>query len=91
MRMSSPLFDGTEDFAEFTMADGTPGCLHMDVSAAKDTIARMRTMEQDLGVHIALAHDISWILKGTNKTLLSLLDAELVRVAQEKCPVNTPL
>lgn len=49
------------------------GCLHTDVAAARDTLARMRMME-GIGVHIALAHDATWMGSESNPVLLSLLD-----------------
>jgi hypothetical protein len=63
----------------------------MDLPAAGETIARLRTLERDFGVHIALAHDVSWILDGGNKVLTSLIEPELLRIAQVKCPQNAIL
>ncbi|KAL2816065.1 beta-lactamase-like protein [Aspergillus cavernicola] len=74
---SRALFDGTKEFGTFALPDGGGTfCLHMDVVAAKDTLARMRVMEKDLGVHIALAHDVSWMGEESDSVLLSLLDGE---------------
>ncbi|KAJ5631985.1 hypothetical protein N7490_008324 [Penicillium lividum] len=57
------------------MPDGSTFCLHTDVAAARDTLARIRVMETELGVHITLAHDATWMEEGKNAvTLLSLLD-----------------
>jgi hypothetical protein len=35
-------------------------------------------MEQDLKVHIAFAHDISWIKEGSDKVLMSLVDGDII-------------
>lgn len=56
------------------MPDGSTFCLHTDVGAARDTLARIRVMENVLGVHVALAHDATWMEQGKNGVLLSLLD-----------------
>ncbi|KAJ5932831.1 hypothetical protein N7516_007320 [Penicillium verrucosum] len=56
------------------MPDGSTFCLHTDVAAARDTLARIRVMESELGVHVALAHDATWMEEGKNAVLLSLLD-----------------
>jgi hypothetical protein len=49
----------------------------MDITAAKDTMARIRVLEKEMGVHLAFAHDISWVEAGTDDVLLSLLDDDL--------------
>lgn len=72
------LLDGAKEFGTFKLPDGSMFCLHSDVSAAKDTLARMRGMES-LGAHIALAHDTTWMEKENDPVLLSLLDAEFLR------------
>jgi hypothetical protein len=82
------LLDGREEFATFEYPDGSPGCLQWDVPAAKDTIARIKIMVQDMGVHVALAHDISWMMEDSNQMLLSLLDAPLLDATRERCPLN---
>ncbi|KAL1961884.1 hypothetical protein VTN77DRAFT_964 [Rasamsonia byssochlamydoides] len=71
---SRALLDGLRDFAIFELPDGSQSYLQADIPAARDTVARIRTIEKDLGVHIALAHDTSWMLEEANQTLLSLLD-----------------
>lgn len=58
--------------------------LHGDVSAAEDTIAKLRVLERECGVHVALAHDASWIKEGSDAVLMSLLDDYMVRAAKER-------
>ncbi|KAF3386208.1 3-hydroxyisobutyrate dehydrogenase [Penicillium rolfsii] len=70
---SRVIFDGLKDFGTFELPDGGVFCLHEDTTAARDTLARMRIMEE-LGVHIALAHDASWMEEENDAVLLSLLD-----------------
>jgi hypothetical protein len=62
--------------------------LHTDLTAAKDTIAKIQMLEADYGAHIALAHDASWLKKGTDKVLMSLLDDRMKRAAKEKIPYD---
>ncbi|OJJ55817.1 hypothetical protein ASPSYDRAFT_48061 [Aspergillus sydowii CBS 593.65] len=70
---SRELFDGVKEFGTFKLPDGSTGCLHTDAAAARDTLARMRMMEE-IRVHIALAHDATWMDSESNPVLLSLLD-----------------
>lgn len=51
--------------------------LHADLAAAKDTISRLKTLEEDFGVQTVLAHDASWIVEGEDDVLLSLLDEHM--------------
>jgi hypothetical protein len=62
--------------------------LHTDLTAAKDTIAKIRMLEAAYGAHIALAHDASWLKKGTDKVLMSLLDGRMKKAAKEKIPYD---
>jgi hypothetical protein len=62
--------------------------LHTDLTAAKDTIAKIRMLEADYRAHIALAHDASWIKKGTDNVLMSLLDDKMRLAAKEKIPYD---
>lgn len=39
-----------------------------------DTLARMRILEKQMGVHVALAHDATWMENESSPVLLSLLD-----------------
>jgi hypothetical protein len=45
-------------------------------------------LEIDYGAHIALAHDASWLKKGTDKVLMSLLDDTMRVAAKEKIPYD---
>ncbi|KAL3478473.1 beta-lactamase-like protein [Aspergillus californicus] len=71
---SRALLDGTKDFGTFQLPDGSMCQLHTDISAARDTLARIRVLERELGFHIALAHDAGWMESEDNPVLLSLLD-----------------
>jgi len=48
-------------------------CLQADLEAARDTLQRIKLAEQDLGIHVALAHDAEWMKQGGNATLMGLL------------------
>lgn len=72
------LLDGTKEFGTFKLPDGSTFCLHTDVSAAKDTMARIRVMES-LGGHTALAHDTTWMEEEDDPVLMSLLDTAFLR------------
>lgn len=74
--LSRALLDGVKDFARFPLPGGTHFCLHTDLDAARDTVARVRYLETHRGVHVALAHDTSFIEDGQDTVLLSLLDEE---------------
>lgn len=65
------------------MSDGSTGSLQADIRAAKDTIAKIRIMEQNLKVHIAFAHDASWMKEGSDKVLMSLLDSDMMDKIKE--------
>jgi hypothetical protein len=60
--------------------------LHTDISAAKDTISRIRVLVKQFGVHVALAHDAAWLKEGTDEVLMSLLDESMKRAARERIP-----
>jgi hypothetical protein len=62
--------------------------LHADLAAAKDTIASIARLEKDYGAHIALAHDASWLKKGTDEVLMSLLDDKMRVAAKERIPYD---
>ncbi|KAK6376291.1 hypothetical protein LTS17_006886 [Exophiala oligosperma] len=64
---TKPLLDGKYDIAEMTRPDGSKWSLHEDVCAAKDTIAKIRSMEVEYGCRVALAHDASWMLQNNEK------------------------
>lgn len=60
--------------------------LHSDIAAAKSTIKKIQTLEKDFNFHVALAHDASWMKKGTNEVLMSLLDDHMKLAAKERIP-----
>lgn len=66
------------------MPDGSSACLQADLVSAKDTLKRIKKMEEDLGCHIAFAHDTQWIQSGTNETLMSMLDEDMRSVAVDR-------
>lgn len=86
-RNSSEIYSGICDFAMFDTPNGR-ACLHTDIPAAKKTIARLRTMESELGVHIAFAHVTQWMKDGKDKVLMSLLDNHLTVAAKELIPYD---
>lgn len=73
-----------QDIAQFQGPDLKPMSLHTDIASARDTMAKLRTLETDYGAHIALAHDASWLKKGTDRVLMSLLDERMKLAAKEK-------
>ena len=62
--------------------------LHTDLTSATDTIAKIRQLETNFGVHTALAHDASWLKQGTDQVLMSLLDSKMRVAAKEKIPFD---
>lgn len=68
------LLDGKFKIACWCTPDGEQASLHQDIEAAYSTMARIRALEK-AGVHICLAHDLSWTEEGRRKdqTLLQLL------------------
>ncbi|OAL44018.1 Metallo-hydrolase/oxidoreductase [Pyrenochaeta sp. DS3sAY3a] len=85
---SRELLDGKCEIAHF---NGNMS-LHTDIHAAKDTISRIQILEKEHGVHVALAHDASWMKHGTDDVLMSLLDNDLTaavkngRIARDEIP-----
>ncbi|KAL3458358.1 beta-lactamase-like protein [Aspergillus heterothallicus] len=71
---SRDLLNGTKSFGTFPLPDGSMTCLHADPDAARDTLAKLRVLERDMGAHVALAHDASWMVEGGDEVLMSLLD-----------------
>lgn len=47
--------------------------LHKDLNAARETIEKIRLAESKYGMHVALAHDESWLKSQDNPVLMSLL------------------
>ncbi|KAH7000691.1 beta-lactamase-like protein [Ilyonectria destructans] len=71
---SQALLNGEAEMACFTKANGvTAAYLHMDVAAARDTIERIKKARSDYGMHVALAHDDSWLIDQSDKVLMTLL------------------
>jgi hypothetical protein len=60
--------------------------LHTDISAAKDTISKIRILEKEHGFHVALAHDAAWMKEGVDEVLMSLLDKILLTAARARIP-----
>ncbi|KAE8163788.1 hypothetical protein BDV40DRAFT_287492 [Aspergillus tamarii] len=83
------LLDGTKEFGTFELG-GSMACLHTDVTAAKDTLARIRLMEKELGVHVALAHDATWMQEENDPVLLSLLDEKFTKDMRAAFPQQQP-
>lgn len=71
IRSCRALLNGSKEFALFDTPNGK-ACLHSDISAAKRTIGALNQAERD-GMHIAMAHDVEWMLDGTDEVLLSLI------------------
>ncbi|CAO2656510.1 Nn.00g053130.m01.CDS01 [Neocucurbitaria sp. VM-36] len=76
---SRELLDGKQEIAQF---NGTMS-LHSDLHAAKETIAKIRNLERERDFHVALAHDASWLKKGTDSVLMSLLDDYMEAAVKE--------
>ncbi|KAF4547616.1 Metallo-beta-lactamase-like protein 2 [Elsinoe fawcettii] len=73
---SREIMDGQQDFATWYTGDGRLCSLHEDISAAKATVDKLRMLEQE-GAHIALAHDVEWMLRKDDAVLMSLLSADM--------------
>lgn len=72
---SRALLKGEADIACYTTPDGKrTAYLHMDLEVAQTTIGRIRKAEKEHGVHVALAHDESWLVTQHDPILMSLLD-----------------
>jgi hypothetical protein len=80
--------DGTRAIAEFPGPGAVSMSLHTDLAAAKETIAKIGLLETKFGGHTALAHDATWLKKGTDQVLMSLLDDEMRVAAKEKIPYD---
>ncbi|RYO62665.1 hypothetical protein AA0116_g4376 [Alternaria tenuissima] len=85
---SRDLLDGLREIAEFQGPGAVSMSLHTDLTSAKDTIAKIRQLETNFGVHTALAHDASWLKQGTDQVLMSLLDSKMRVAAKEKIPFD---
>ncbi|OAL42547.1 Metallo-hydrolase/oxidoreductase [Pyrenochaeta sp. DS3sAY3a] len=76
---SRKLLDGQEQFAQVKMPAGKWWCLHTDVEAARDIIARLKRSERDYSARIAMTHDADWIKAGSDLVLMSMLGDEAKR------------
>jgi len=85
---SRELLEGKYEIAEFCVPGLGKQSLHSDIPAAKGTMERIRILERDFGFHVALAHDASWMKKGEDEVLMSLLDGRLRKAAKEKIPFD---
>lgn len=83
---SRELLDGTCEIAQFCVPGIGNMSLHSDVSAAKDTISKIRMLEKDFDFHVALAHDAAWMKAGSDRVLMSLLDEHMACAAKERIP-----
>ncbi|KAL3485033.1 hypothetical protein BJX62DRAFT_247908 [Aspergillus germanicus] len=70
---SRALLDGTKSFGTFDLPNGNRISLHTDADAAHNTLVRPRILKE-MGMHIALAHDASWMEERTDEVLMSSLD-----------------
>ncbi|KAK4944634.1 hypothetical protein LTR10_016068 [Elasticomyces elasticus] len=69
------IYQGLHDFAVFTLPGGQKACLQEDLTAAKDTLRRIRRFEDTHSAKVCLAHDATWINPVTpDELLMSLLD-----------------
>lgn len=75
--------DGTDSIAEFDDGKGGKSSMHHDLPVAKETILKIRQMEKTHGLHVVLAHDETWLRKGTDTVLMSLL-TEDTKILQKK-------
>ncbi|KAF4545863.1 uncharacterized protein LTHEOB_4515 [Lasiodiplodia theobromae] len=82
---SKKLLDGLCDFAVFESPTGQKMCLQHDIPAAKDTLRRIKEF-QNMGAHVALAHDAEWMKEGSNQVLMTLLGDDMKRAAVERIP-----
>jgi len=60
--------------------------LHESLHDARDTVRKLNILENKYGAHIALAHDSSWMLAGTDKVLMSLLQDDMLDFATNRLP-----
>ncbi|PZD39372.1 Lactamase-B domain containing protein [Pyrenophora tritici-repentis] len=85
---SRDLLDEKQEIAEFPGPGTECVSLHTDMATAKETMAKIRRLEKDVGVHTALAHDALWMKNGTDQVLMSLLDDKMKAAAKEKIPYD---
>jgi hypothetical protein len=85
---SRALLDGTADFRVWKSPQGEEQSLHEDLGAVRTTVQKIKAFELNYGAHVALAHDSSWMLAGTDDVLMSLLDDDLREFAKTKLPID---
>jgi hypothetical protein len=73
------------DFASGLSDTASP---HVDIEAAKMTMRKLRKMEMDHGLHVALTHDDAWIREGTDEVLMSLVNDEIKARLRRSPPPN---
>ena len=64
---------GRREIAVVPRDDGSTFCLHADLPTAKDTIRRLKECKEAYDIHIAMAHDATWVLSRGNEVLMSML------------------
>jgi len=84
------LLDGKSEIAEFCVPHIGKMTLHADLTAARSTISKIRTLEKDFGVRTVLAHDVSWIVEGEDGVLLSLLDKHMLQAREQVVKGDIP-
>jgi hypothetical protein len=77
-----------KEIATFSGPGVESASLHADIHAAKDTISKIRILEDEYGVHTALAHDAMWLREGKDRVLMSLLDDKLQAAAKDRIPYD---
>ena len=80
------LLEGRQDFQTWTNPHGEVASLHEDLCAAKDTVRKIRELETEYGMHVALAHDTSWMLAAEDEVLLSLLKEDMQDFVKVRLP-----
>ncbi|KAM5357687.1 hypothetical protein ACJZ2D_016015 [Fusarium nematophilum] len=85
---SRALLEGKEDFKTWKGSHDEECSLHTDLQAARETVDKLHSLEVDYGAHIALAHDSSWMLAGTDEVLFSLLDERMLEFARKRLIVG---
>ena len=71
------ILSGDSEIAVLKTPTGSTFCLHTDLTAAHETISRLREAEQVHGMHIAMAHDMDWMKEGHDQVLMSLLTPDM--------------
>lgn len=56
---------------------GVMSSAHHDLQTAKQTISKLRQMENEYSIYVALAHDEVWMAQGTDSVLMGLLDEDM--------------